>query len=219
MPHAARNSQSKITIKLKQVIAGNREQELLSRLGDVQLPESNLYLQSYPSLLKFFEQEAITADAVAQGAHMVYGWMPTTLTIDFEKLRNNAQLCEKIRNEGKISSADLQTLIEIINNSLVGVSKFLHFMQPTVFPIFDSIIYRYLQRCLLGKSDHFSSIHPLLDKPGFYLAYQEAVAKMAASDQGEKVIMHINSQLEHRYHYQVSPVRAIELAMFVHEKS
>jgi len=68
--------------------------------------------------------------------HMVYGWMPTILHLkliktDYKKLFN------KIHNN-KLTREDLLELKGMINNSMVGVSKFCHFVNPESYAIWDS---------------------------------------------------------------------------------
>ncbi|UMB59992.1 hypothetical protein MHL31_13020 [Lutibacter sp. A80] len=71
-----------------------------------------------------------------------YSWMPTIPTIHFSKLEvsNDILLNELIKlKSGKANIEWLfQILTPVINNSVVGVSKTLHFIAPNVIPIYDS---------------------------------------------------------------------------------
>ena len=89
-------------------------------------------------------------------AHAVYGWMPTMLTINFDgndavAFNRKAQDIAQILNNGSFNwvniqqqpekfSENLTALSSFLNNSYVGVSKFLHFLYPDQYAIFDSRI-------------------------------------------------------------------------------
>ncbi|MCW5514720.1 hypothetical protein [Muriicola sp. Z0-33] len=71
-----------------------------------------------------------------------YSWMPTIPTIHFEKIKG---LEEKVFYElKKLQQGDgdivwlFNTLSPVINNSVVGTSKALHFIAPNRIPIYDS---------------------------------------------------------------------------------
>jgi len=88
-----------------------------------------------------------------RAAAQVYGWMPTILksagiadAIDREDGRlvrflNAARLAKK----PGLSVEDIELISVFTNNSTVGASKLLHFLNPRVFPIWDSrVAKRYL---------------------------------------------------------------------------
>lgn len=71
-----------------------------------------------------------------------YSWMPTIPTIHFNKI---AGLEDKVFKELKKLQQGhgdviwlFKTLSPVINNSVVGASKTLHFIAPNVIPIYDS---------------------------------------------------------------------------------
>lgn len=75
----------------------------------------------------------------------VYGWMPTVLEIDEDVSADDVRKAiDFMGNGGKIESeegiAHLDVLCRFINNSYIGTSKFLHFLFPKQFAIFDSWI-------------------------------------------------------------------------------
>ena len=84
-----------------------------------------------------------------------YSWMPTIPTIHFEKIKG---LEEKVFDELKKlqqGNGDIEwlfkTLSRVINNSVVGTSKVLHFIAPNAIPIYDSRVIRAWTK--LFKSD------------------------------------------------------------------
>lgn len=74
-------------------------------------------------------------------AHIAYGWMPTTLRVHKGKdeLDNAFKAFQRlVKDESDSEEADLKALIAVFNNSIVGVSKMLHFAAPERFAIWDS---------------------------------------------------------------------------------
>jgi hypothetical protein len=104
-------------------------------------------------------------------AHAVYGWMPTILKKEV-KAKDLAKFVRDLRridsgpNQKTYSLSLLKNQIEIthaINGSTVGTSKFLHFVAPEVFPIWDSNI------------AHAFEVTSKINDPPTYLAYCEAI--------------------------------------------
>ena len=110
------------------------------------------YFESYCSLLKasqfLCKQAKIAPDfrnhAIVAVAHMAYGWMPTTLKkcdIDDEIEREDEKTILDAFDVK--TSGDARKFVEgfassPINNSCIGLSKALHFINPEIFPIWDS---------------------------------------------------------------------------------
>jgi hypothetical protein len=85
---------------------------------------------------------------VQAAACAVYGWMPRTLRYqaarDKPRYKALGGFAEKIRNqdaEAAINCLEKFSIFDIaINNSVVETSKFLHFVAPHAFPIWDDKI-------------------------------------------------------------------------------
>ncbi len=75
-----------------------------------------------------------------------YSWMPTIPTIKRQLIKDEAQLIKDLQalKQGNHENLEqlFRTLIPVINNSLVGVSKALHFIAPDTVPIIDSNVAR-----------------------------------------------------------------------------
>ena len=69
----------------------------------------------------------------------------------------------KVKQGHLISTQELQILKNAFNNSLVGVSKLLHFIQPEKYAIWDSRVFRFLS----GNEPHVS----IFKQPETYLSY------------------------------------------------
>jgi hypothetical protein len=99
---------------------------------------------------------------------MAYGWMPTMLNynnIDYEKnFWRNAQL-------GKIDSAFLTETKKLVNNSIIGTSKLLHFINPDMYAIYDSNVYNKI----CGEPGYYNKIN----KTAFYISYLKKLRSLA----------------------------------------
>lgn len=125
--------ESSLTINLLQsfIIRGKINKKLLSY-------DSKPYFH----FLKFFEDlSRIEEHHFYIAASFVYSWMPTMLkTVSSNECVLN--ILNRVKNGGDVDEYDLKVLIESINNSLVGVSKLLHFIAPDRYAIWDSRVYR-----------------------------------------------------------------------------
>ena len=90
------------------------------------------YLISYPHFINYFKNlERISLENMIIGISFTYSWMPTILkSMKLENTEKAIILLNKVKR-GKILSVDeLLILKETFNNSLVGSSKLLHFINP-----------------------------------------------------------------------------------------
>ncbi len=109
------------------------------------------YILSYPYLLSYFAAKPeLGVEDVVRGAHMVYGWMPTVLELHARApdtaLADAAELLNRAKQRQPLADPDIERLAGIVNHSLVGASKLLHFVAPHTFPIWDSKIYAFMFR-------------------------------------------------------------------------
>jgi len=162
---------------------------------------SEQYLRTYPELLR---STAILAkemgeDALSAIAHMAYGWMPTIL----KKFSNSkpdilgpATECRSFEE----ASALIQSLDDSpINNSWVGMSKVLHFINSEFFPIWDSRVAKHfdLKITQVNKKDHFLE----------YLTFVEENRKSDA-------VKRVQEAFVKQAGYSVSDIRACEFILF-----
>ena len=99
----------------------------------------------YPDLCKISQEivKNYPNEAIVTVSHIAYGWMPRMLSKFNED--KNLETLEKVRNSINVTNQDEgQGLIlslpptSPVNNSWVGLSKVLHFINPEIFPIWDS---------------------------------------------------------------------------------
>lgn len=161
------------------------------------------YFISYPKFIQYFKNvDNITEHELTIGAFFVYGWMPTILRNFTLK---STKECQKILNQSKrentrLSIEDLEKLLPIINNSAVGLSKLLHFINPEVYPIWDSRVCRQL---LKRKKAHSYQVNNIKN----YCTYIE----LLNSFRNESGFKSIREQVSKK---DLSDMRIIEMIIF-----
>lgn len=166
------------------------------------------YHFAYREFIRYFAQlTRITVHDFIISAHFTYGWMPTIVT-----LRNPSAYAEvaEILNAAKvgriISSQDLLHLSVVVNNSLIGVSKLLHFIRPNKFAIWDSRVCKFIYGRSISESRD--------DEIKRYMAYLDNCDRLANHSDFYSVCIDICDKIG----FEVSPFRAIEWVMYTQSK-
>lgn len=164
---------------------------------------------SYQEFVSYFRNlEIINLHNFVIGANFAYGWMPTILEIK----KNRGELSETITilnavKKGKLIDREaLTNLRDTINNSLVGASKLLHFVNPDVYAIWDSRVYKYIT----GKIPYDYQIKDM----DYYLSYLKNCEDIAQ----DPAFPPVHASINHKIGYIVTPYRAIELVMYINGK-
>ena len=175
--------------------------------------ESKSYVTNYPLLVNALKDKKMDAKGFALAAHMVYGWMPTVLTLipsmpkcDFSV---EVEVLERAREGGQLSPIDFRILAEAVNKSIIGASKLLHFVNPDRYAIWDTKVYAFL---IHGKVAEpvVRPAHSTVNSIERFIQYQTDLALFTKRDEFFAVHQRVNEQLK----YKVSPMRAAELLMF-----
>lgn len=165
------------------------------------------YITSYPHLIGYFaDKKKITEADVACGAHMAYGWMPTILKLRPDNsfdLKSAAATLTKARRLRELSRAEISALSRLINNSLVGASKLLHFVAPNSFAIWDSKVYSFVYK----QRPHNFRVNNV-DRYIEYLTILKSLAKCTG-------FKNFHSSVKRKVGYDISPMRSLELVMFL----
>jgi hypothetical protein len=169
------------------------------------------YILSYPYMLSYFAGcNPINVAGFVRGAHLVYGWMPTALDLypqpDFT-LAQAASLLESARTQGTISDEQLSALARVVNNSLVGVAKLLHFVTPDIFPIWDSNVYAFV----FEEKPHGYRVNEIAK-------FREYIRRVNTIRSDER-FGHLHASVNRKVGYEVSAPRAIELIMYLNAPS
>ena len=111
------------------------------------------YQKSYDAIRRWCDMQRghWTEDTCILLAHIVYGWMPGILTLGSGKkqlsieniIGKDARIIASLLNHDDFLSPDTASkqigkLKAFVNNSLVGASKFLHFIYPDYYAMWDS---------------------------------------------------------------------------------
>ncbi len=159
---------------------------------------------SYIEFLRYFNDiDVITKHNLVIGINFTYGWMPTI----FEFRSNNFDEAIEILNKAKkgtIPTLDqIKVLKGLLNNSLVGTSKLLHFINPQIFAIWDSRVYRYLT----GKEPYDNRI----GNAEAYLLYLNFCKYLTSEHAYDKV----HASIIKKVGFSMTKFRTAELIMYI----
>jgi hypothetical protein len=178
-------------------------------------PLDGTFFRAYPSLLAFFDKaRPFTGDDFVCAAHMVYGWMPRILRLhDTMSFDEAAGIVEATRSTGQIDDKDLGRLVSLIDNSIVAVSKLLHFARPDAFGIWDSRVQRFLAN---SRSEAVPGGDPATWRRSrgvaTYRAYLDLLGRLTADPRFPR----LHQRVEARMPSSISAYRAAELVMYTH---
>lgn len=166
--------------------------------------EDQLYINSYPHILQFFEEKIkFNESDIVQGLHMVYAWMPTTLkSIDWEHLPFVVSSLNELKHGTYLHEGQLEALKRNTNNSLVGSSKLLHFISPEQYAIWDSKVIKYIT----GNKSAYG-----VDNVDNYIHYLDKLYQLILDNHFTTIHQEVNSKMG----YEVSKLRAAEAVMFL----
>tara|TARA_R100000935_G_scaffold58100_1_gene93915 strand:+ start:83 stop:646 length:564 start_codon:yes stop_codon:yes gene_type:complete len=175
---------------------------LKDEIENFKVDEENSYLNSYQEFIEYFKNVTkIEKHHLVISSHFVYGWMPTILKLKLTNLDEVLSILNKAKTNEILNSNELEILRLSINNSLVGSSKLLHFINPKIYPIWDSKIFKYWS----GNKTTYG-----IQKPENYLKFTEQISRIVKN----KEFPEIQKRIEKLLKYKVSSVRALELLIF-----
>ena len=171
----------------------------------VSLAPEDIDLRVYPYFLKFFQgRTPITIDDFVIAANFTYGWMPTML-----ELRGKdpdwitaAGILNRAREERIESTESLDFLSRVINNSLVGASKLLHFVSPSRHAIWDSRVFYYLN----SKDANGYQMRNIRNYLRYTAICDEIIAWREFPEAAQRFQEHLGQQC--------TPLRVVELTMW-----
>lgn len=196
-------------------------QEMLARVyvahRDSSPPITSLYLSSYPAILEHFEAiERFTANQFVTAAHIVYGWMPTILELNFNSLPEALPVMEAARRGLVLTASQIAQLAGTVNNSVIGASKLLHFTNPSVYPIWDSRVFQFLNRS--DTAPALKGHHYQVNKATLYETYAQTCREVAVTTDFQPTYDSLIEQFRDLPGYEtfkITPLRALEYIMFM----
>lgn len=144
------------------------------------------YFESYFEFLKYFQNlEKIDKHSMIIGVHFVYGWMPRIPR--FQYIPEALDILNCVKKGKDIEGKDYFVLIKSIDNSIVGVSKLLHFINPNQYPIFDGRIKNFFKTNKLVE-DIYRPTQGKKDKEIIqYLAYKTLCEEIINLDHSQEL--------------------------------
>lgn len=161
------------------------------------------YLTAYPHMRATVAGFGrITRDELYATVSMVYGLMPTAMNLRRGDMEPFFVPLNALRDTGQRLTADeLDGLKVLVNNSIVGTSKLLHFLAPDIYPVWDSRINRFLN----GEP------RPKTNSVPRYRDYLANFDRLRVDVDFEPLRVSIEGKLG----YPVSAARAVELIMYM----
>ena len=162
------------------------------------------YLLSYPYFLNYFQNlESINLENLVIGISFTYSWMPTILkALNLKNTEEVLFILNEVKKGKLIDEQQLTTLKTTFNNSLVGTSKLLHFINPKQYAIWDSRVFRFLNDVEPHKYR--------LEKPRAYIKYLNLIEEI----KNEKAFTAFFELMKQKVGYDITEYRALELAFF-----
>ena len=162
------------------------------------------YLLSYPYFLNYFQNlESINLENLVIGISFTYSWMPTILkALNLKNTEEVLFILNEVKKGKLIDEQQLTTLKTTFNNSLVGTSKLLHFINPKQYAIWDSRVFRFLNNVEPHKYR--------LEKPRAYMEYLKLIEEL----KNEKAFTAFFDLMKQKVGYDITEYRALELAFF-----
>jgi len=177
-------------------------EDIIRDEASVQFEPGDSYLLSYPEFIAYFANlDEITRHNLIIAANFTYGWMPTTFAFKSQDFAGGVAILNAARTEGAIGERELSCLRKLIHNSLVGVSKLLHFVNPSLYAIWDRRVCTYING---------SYSHGEIQKPRNYLAYLHNCHEIINDGRFKPVHASMNRKIG----YDVTACRALELVMY-----
>ncbi len=185
----------------------------------------NHYLSSYCSLLKVSQylcSELNETDKISQKqvvmaiAHMAYGWMRQPL----KKCDINDEI-KHVKGKTILNALDIKTCDDAvefvcgysrspINGSCIGLSKALHFINPEIFPIWDSNV---------AKAFGIKGYHYQMQDIQKYKCYVEFCHEILCPNEVKEVevrkaVKQVQESFLKKRNDKVSKIRALEFIWF-----
>lgn len=179
-------------------------EEIFQRIN---IDRKDSYLLSYPFFIDYFRKiKTLDVGNIILWSYFVYGWMPTILkSIDLGKITDVVSILQIAKEWKIITKSELILLKEYLNNSIIGVSKLLHFINPETYPIWDSRIARFLGKKSYGNINNID----------IYIQYLNDLHELKESP----IISVLRKNIEEVIGYNITSIRAIEFILFQAENS
>lgn len=140
---------------LKKIFTQKKFIEIKTRSNSIKASKRKLEWDSYDHYIEFFSKKMkLNKDSLILAMGVAYSWMPTMLSIYIMEYKDLDQSVKDVKKLLEIKSFSeineckeeiietIKRISAIINNSVVGTSKVLHFFSGGNIPIIDSRVIR-----------------------------------------------------------------------------
>lgn len=178
--------------------------ELLEMSSKIDSTKEDSYLKTYPIFIQYFKvQKELTENDIIIGISLVYSWMPRILkNLNLDNIPKATEIFNKAKSGNQVNKEELKLLIKTFDNSLVGVSKLLHFINPNRYAIWDSKVYM----SLFEKKPNQNSI----TDPAKYLEYLKWIDSIKQDPAFNQFYQNMKNLLGNN----ITEFRAVEYALF-----
>lgn len=186
------------------------KEKIINKSKTIKFESFGTYNHSYQEFVKFFKNNPINEHNLILGCYFTYGWMPTILKNFDGTLIDHSIIASLngVKDGKKLDSESLKTLKTIVNNSIIGASKLLHFINPKLYPIWDSRVCNFIYN---------KKYHDFVNNISTYKKYVSKVEELLLDKKIIKMCKDVRSKLKDHDH-KLTNIRVIELIMFEKEK-
>ena len=176
--------------------------DLAALVGQLRINAGHTYHVCYPEFVRYFASaRPLERHHLIVGSSIVYGWMPTIVEFKSDKWEEVVVALNRVQVGERISRAQIETVKGFLNNSVVGASKLLHFVNPGLYPIWDGKVCKFIH----GRDHNY-----IVNDAGNYMTYTTACEALVKDPRFPALHRLVEQQLP----YRVSPYRAIDLVVF-----
>jgi len=175
----------------------------ISVIFEVKAVDQLPYQSAYDNFILYFkDKDKINEHDFYIATNFVYGWMPTILKYKDNELKECVELVNLVKNGTRLNVEQLKVLKKTINNSIVGTSKLLHFVNPELYAIWDSRVCKYLY----GSTNITNTISRFLE----YITLCDKIKNLEQYDE-------IHKKYERKFNCKVSHYRSIEQLFYLND--
>ena len=161
------------------------------------------YNKSYQHFIDYFSsREILTEHDLVIAANFTYGWMQTILNFKSHDFELATQILNKAKTSDRISSEEIIVLKQLFNNSLVGASKLLHFVNPDIYAVWDSRV------CYFLTGKPYSQ---KVENIGLYWSYLDLCVRVSSHQSFSQIHENHIAKLG----FNITPMRTVEQIMFI----
>lgn len=188
----------------------NQLKAALQLVADSYTAEADIYVEMYQYYINFFkEKDTLNNSDIVIGVGFTYSWMPTILKrLNLSNIDQVTKILNNVKQSIEISDDDFLLLKEFSNNSLVGASKLLHFINPEDYAIWDSRVFKFLNNNEAAHKYKLEKVH-------VYREYLSYLSNLKTSGYLNEVVATLKAKIG----YPISDYRALELLFFLGSKN